>query len=274
LSLYIREVINFIVENTILVKKDGCDFKCDILKKNNVRSVYFENLKIEDRDIQIINYNFSNLHNFNSRACTYYKDCNLGVLSCDLIDIGSYLYGLDMLNGFSGKVIRLTRTKIKRMNNNFLHINSVILVMRGIDLDFEKFFLTTDAANLRKLCIYRSPKYKKLTDKDLLFISGFYSLESIDIDAFISDYNQIKKLEKLRRIDRIFCVDENKLNQVSNLRKEYVKKFLESGMTESGLKNYLMTQRMLIQNNYQDFFHKLYVPRLERVKWEDKINKK
>ena len=35
-----------------------------------------------------------------------------------------------------------------------------------------------------------------------------------------------------------------------------------------------MMQRMLIQNKYQDLQHKLYVPRLERVKWENKISTK
>lgn len=32
-----------------------------------------------------------------------------------------------------------------------------------------------------------------------------------------------------------------------------------------------MFQTMALQEEHLDFFHKIYVPRLERVKWEDKI---
>jgi replicative superfamily II helicase len=34
-----------------------------------------------------------------------------------------------------------------------------------------------------------------------------------------------------------------------------------------------MTQRMIIQNEYQELRHKLYIERLERVKWDDKISR-
>lgn len=63
--------------------------------------------------------------------------------------------------------------------------------------------LMTDATNLRKIEINRS-RNKLLSNNDLLFISGFYNLESINIDAIINSLDSIRKLERLRELYGIY----------------------------------------------------------------------
>ena len=273
LSMHIQKIIDYISKNQILCKKDGNDFKEDILKLSKVRSLELVNLKVEDRDIKLINNKFKNLRDFDTKKCTLYSNCNLGILKCNIYDFNSDIYGLDMFNGFEGDILRLTRSDIKRINKNVLNLNNIITIFRGIDIDYEYFFLTTSAPNMRKLEIYRSPKYSKLKNNDLLFISGFYNLESISIDGVVTNYEQINKLEKLRKIDRLFCLDEKQYEVVKRKQTKYFNHLIENNVSASRLQNFLMLNRMVIQNQYQELFHKLYVPRLERVKWEDKITK-
>lgn len=255
------------------MQKDDSVFKEDILKLNKVKSLELINLKIEDIDIKLINDKFKNLRDFNTKNCTLYSNCNLGNLKCNIYDFNSDIYGLDMFNGFEGDILRLTRSDIKRINKNVLNLNNIITIFRGIDIDYEYFFLTTSAPNMRKLEIYRSPKYSKLKNNDLLFISGFYNLESISIDGVVTNYEQINKLEKLRKIDRLFCLDEKQYEVVKRKQTKYFNHLIENNVSASRLQKFLMLNRMVIQNQYQELFHKLYVPRLERVKWEDKITK-
>lgn len=59
---------------------------------------------------------------------------------------------------------------------NILQLNNVLMKLNGINFNYEYFSLTTSAPNLRKIEIYIKPF---LSDKDLLFISGFYNLESV-----------------------------------------------------------------------------------------------
>ena len=273
LLMYIQYIIDYISKNQILCKKDDSVFKEDILKLNKVKSLELINLKIEDIDIKLINDKFKNLRDFNTKNCTLYSNCNLGILKCNIYDFNSDIYGLDMFNGFEGNILRLTRSNIKRINKNVLNLNNIITIFRGIDIDYEYFFLTTSAPNMRKLEIYRSPKYSKLKNNDLLFISGFYNLESISIDGVVTNYEQINKLEKLRKIDRLFCLDEKQYEVVKRKQTKYFNHLIENNVSASRLQNFLMLNRMVIQNQYQELFHKLYVPRLERVKWEDKITK-
>ena len=148
------------------------------------------------------------------------------------------------------------------MNKNVLHLNNIITRFIRINMDYELFFLTTDAPKMRKLEIYRSPKYPRLKDKDLLFISGFYNLESIIIDGILTNYNQIEKLERLRHIERLCCTDN-----ISDIEKKdkYAINYKNEGISESRLKNYLINRRLQIQNEHLDFLNRLYVDRLERI---------
>lgn len=267
LSKILNEIIAFINDNTMLLKKDGSDFRQDILRLDNVKSITLDSLKLENNDITIIN-RFRNLRNLTTKKCTLYKNCNLGILKCDYHDYNSDIYGLDILNGFEGKILLLQKSNIKKMNKNVLHLNNIITRFIRINMDYELFFLTTDAPKMRKLEIYRSYKYPRLKDKDLLFISGFYNLESIIIDGILTNYNQIEKLERLRNIERLCCTD----NIIDIEKKDkYAIIYKNEGISKSRLKNYLINRRLQIQNEHLDFLNKLYVDRLERVKWEDKI---
>jgi hypothetical protein len=107
-----------------------------------------------------------------------------------------------------------------------------------------------------------------LNDNDLLFISGFYNLESVEIKAILSSYEQLEKLEKLREIRGVFISDEKELENTRKKRQI----ISDSNESEKRLKNYLMGQRMFIQNEYQELRHRLYISRLERVKWEEKFS--
>lgn len=147
-------------------------------------------------------------------------------------------------------------------------MNSVLAELRGIDINYERFFLTTTAPNLRKLVICRKPM---LNDQELLFISGFYNLESIQIGAILSSYEQIEKLEKLREIQGVFCSDEQMLAATRKKREHVCQLIADQNGTEKQPKSYLMAQRMLIQNHYQDLRHKLSVSRPERVQLEGKL---
>lgn len=269
LSKYFEEVINFFNKQQLLCKKDNSDFKEDILKLDNIKYLELSCFKLEQRDIEIISTKFKNLRVLTTEKCTFYNNCNLGILKCDIIDNYSDIHGLDIFNGFEGKLLSIKESNIKSMNRNVLHLNNIVTIFRGIDMDYEYFFLTTDAPKMRKIEIHGDTK---LTDNDLLFISGFYNLESVDIDAFVSSYEQLEKLEKLRKISGIYCLDDENLKIVKSKQKKYFEKLLYDNVTESRIKNFLMNNRLVIQNEYQDFFYKLYVPRLERVKWESKIN--
>lgn len=240
LSEIFKSIIDFINTNHEYIKSEN-DFSIDMLKCFNVKSIKISDLKIEKKDLDIIKNAFPNLKLYESQKCTYYKDCNIGILKCDIYDELSDIYSFDMFDGFKGRYLKLKNSNIKRMNKNVLHLDNQILILNSINIDYEYFFLTTCANKLRKLCIYNYAHYKKLNDLDLLFISGFYNLELLEIDATLTNYKQIEKLEKLRKIDRIYILADNPY------------------------------KRLMIQNKYQEFFHKLYVDRLERVIWEDKI---
>lgn len=124
---------------------------------------------------------------------------------------------------------------------------------------------------MRKIEIYEK---HLLTDKNLLFISGFYNLESIQIGAILLSHEQLERLEKLRELRCIFCSNETELEEIKKKHKESYQKLIASNAFDVRLKNYLMMQRMFIENNYQDLLRRLYVLCIERVKWENKISTK
>lgn len=93
--------------------------------------------------------------------------------------------------------MELKQSHFRRENQRTLNLDCEILVLDNVDINYECFFLTTNASKLRKLVISRTKHKKWLSHKDLLFISGFYNLESIAIDGKIENYQQIQKLERL-----------------------------------------------------------------------------
>lgn len=256
-------LIDFLKSNQFYFKRKDKPFKEDILKIEKVRQIGFGNLKLCAKDIAILS-EFKNLQWLETYKCTIYENCNLGSLKCSYRDKSSLICNLNSFNGFAGEFFHLIESRIKNQKG-VLHLDSVVATFEEVKkINYELFFLTTDAPNLKKIEIKRNPRLK---DKELLFIFGFYNLESILIEGNVTSYVQIEKLEKLRRIERLFCTDMQELEIVKK-RKEYYKEInnLEQRRT------YLILQRMFIQNEYQEFFHKLYVPRLERVLWQDKIS--
>lgn len=258
ISSYLYEVIKFFREHTCMVPY-GKEY-IDLFDKSCVKRIQLENLKIEDRDIKML-LNFKNLRNLRTIKCTFYKNCNLGLLKCDLIDENSDLYSLDSLNGFSGDCISMEKTHIVRMNKHLLHLNNKVLELSKVSMNYELFLLTTDAPNMRRLNIYC---FDKLKNSDLLFISGFYNLEGIDIIGVVDNYDQFDKLEKLRKLKYVI------LSNINDNRK-MIPHELEEKLSDVELANILCGLRLHAQNKHYQFRHELYVPRLERVKFEGSI---
>lgn len=259
ISSYLYEVIKFFQEHTCMVPY-GKEY-IDLFDKSCVKRIQLENLKIEDRDIKML-LNFKNLRRLRTIKCTFYKNCNLGLLKCDLIDENSDLYSLDSLNGFSGDCISMEKTHIVRMNKHLLHLNNKVLELSEVSMNYELFLLTTDAPNMRRLNIYC---FDKLKNSDLLFISCFYNLEGIDIIGVVDNYDQFDKLEKLRKLKYVV------LSNMSDDRKNYSYELGEK-LTDEELANILCGLRLHAQNKHYQFRHELYVPRLERVKFDGIIH--
>ena len=259
ISSYLYEVIKFFQEHTCMVPY-GKEY-IDLFDKSCVKRIQLENLKIEDRDIKML-LNFKNLRRLRTIKCTFYKNCNLGLLKCDLIDENSDLYSLDSLDGFSGDCISMEKTHIVRMNKHLLHLNNKVLELSEVSMNYELFLLTTDAPNMRRLNIYC---FDKLKNSDLLFISGFYNLEGIDIIGVVDNYDQFDKLEKLRKLKYVV------LSNMSDDRKNYSYELGEK-LTDEELANILCGLRLHAQNKHYQFRHELYVPRLERVKFDGIIH--
>lgn len=268
LAPYLRVMLQYIRENEMFfLKKDG--FKKDILDVENIKNINIRHYQLTQEDIAIIS-SFPKLLQFSTTSCFFTDNCNFGYFKgiYTYMDSGSTFSSLDIFNGFEGQTLKLGDSKIMNQNKNVLHLNNICTHFDNLqNMDYEHFFLTTDASKMRKLEIYSNPRLK---DKDLLFISGFYNLESVSIEGDISSYEQIGKLEKLRVLLYLFCTDEKELERTKEKRKDFATYFGDKSLEIQ--KNYLMTQRMFIQREYQKFFHKLYVPRLERVRWQDKIS--
>jgi hypothetical protein len=261
LSYYLNEIMKFLQKNTYMVPY-GKEY-VDLFNIDNVRIIQVANLKIEDKDIQVI-AKFKNVYHLETEKCTFYKDCNLGVLKCELTDYNSDLYSLDSLNGFSGDYICFRKTHIVRMNKNLLHLNTQVLELFGVNLDYELFFLTTDAPRMRRLNICRCPKLK---NEDLLFISSFYNLEGIKIEGIVENYDQFDKLERLRELKGVL------LSSIDNKYKEnkYYLQALKEGFSSFRLADILCSSRLCVQNKQYRFRHELYIPRLKRVEFEENI---
>lgn len=266
LPMYINAINDYFVSHPVYKKYKNK--LVNLYDFNNVKLLDFSGLKFSSNEFQIIKHKYPNIFSVNTRKCTIYKEALIGCLTCHYYDDSSDIMSLDSFNGFSGESISLNQSHIINMNKNVLHLNNVLIELDGTNIDYERFFLTTVAPNLRKIKI--NGKHL-LNDKDLLFISGFYNLESVQIGAILSSYEQLQKLEKLRELRYVFCSNENELETTRLHREEVYQKFLANNASESQLKNYLMMQRMIIQNKYQELRHRLYVSRLESIKWQNKI---
>lgn len=257
----------FLEQNQLFCKKDGQTFKQDILKVENVKTLYICDLELCENDCAVLQQ-FPKLKWIETKKCTIYENCNLGSLKCSYRDESSLICNLDSFNGLEGEYFCLKKSRVKNRCKNVLHLNSIIATFDQVEnMDYEHFFLTTVAPKMRKLEIYSNPRLK---DKDLLFISGFYNLESVQIDGDVSSYEQVKRLEKLRELKYLFCTNKKELEATKEKIEDFAISFGNKPLEVQ--KNYLMMQKMVIQNQYQEFFHKIYVPRLERVSWQDKIS--
>lgn len=263
---YLNAINDYLISHPTYKKYK--DKVVNIFDFNYIKVLVFEGLKFSSLEFQLIKNKYPNLQRLITQNCTIYKETLIGCLTCDYYDFNSHIISLSSFNGFSGELIYLRKSYIQNMNTNILNLYNICLNLSETNINYEHFFLTTSAPNLRKIEIIGK---KYLNTQDLLFISGFYNLELIHIHAIISNYEQLKKLEKLRELRYIYCSDEHELEQIKIKRQQIYNKLLAKNATNNQLKNYLMMQGMLIQNEYQELLEHLYVPRLAKVKWENKI---
>lgn len=219
--------------------------------------------------MEYIKDKYPNLLILETKNCTIYDKANIGVLTCGYRDYKSDIMSLDSYNGFSGRNLMFQESHIINNNKHFLHLYNVVLNFYKVDINYETFILMLDAPNLRKLEINR--RNKQLCNNDLLFISGLYNLESIDIDAKINSMDQIKKLERLRKIKGILLDNSFEKEKTKKIREKYFNIIKQNGKSEEELNNYLMFQSILIYHKYLDLLNELYVKRIDRIKWENKI---
>ena len=245
---YLEDVINYLKTNNLYISRDGEIFKENILLLNNVKWFDFENLKINKKIIDLMKVNFRNLISLTTKKCTIYNDANIGCLDCHYWDCGSYIYGMEIFNCFKGKVLSLDNSIIKKELNKVIHIDSEVMEFKKVIMDYKMFFLRTDAKALRKITIELSPASPKLKHEDLLFLNGFYNLESVEINAVVRNFDIIRQLERLRRVKGLLCTNQ----------------FGEDDWS-------LLNKRLHIQNQHLDMLNELYVDRLYAVSCLDKI---
>ncbi len=236
-----------------------------------IKHLTFTRLKFDSDEFQIMNHFYPNIKFICTSGCTIYERAFIGCLRCSFIDTNSTIMSLNQLNGFSGNILRLNETKIRNKKHHTLNLACDVLTLENINLDYEMFFLKTDAPKMRKLEIFQSKKKNLLKTRDLLFLSGFYNLEYIDINGIINHYDSLKKLERLRELRGLMQSNENQLEMVKQKRMELYQKLKENQVAEKEIRNSLMYQGLVLENSQLEFLSKLYTPRLERVKWENKI---
>lgn len=161
-------------------------------------------------------------------------------------------------------------SNIRKDTSCLLHLYNIITKFQEVNINFEKFFLTTDAPNMRRLNIHRCPRFPSLKNKDLLFISGFYNLEGIEIDGVIENYKQIDKLEKLREIKGLIVTSESELKLVEQDKRYH--KFIENNvLSQKDIEVTKQNRRLYMQNSYANFRNQLYTPKIDSIKFLDII---
>ena len=271
LSKIINYISDFIDSNNIFL----CDYDEIIgqgfLERKYVHYLNIEDLKITNEDIKTIQAKFSELSGLFVNNCTYYSDCNFGILNISHLELSdSTIYSLDSLNGYKGKKLLLHNVYIKGQNKNTLHLNSVIIKFEETNIDYEHFILTTSAPKLKILFI--NNKRKIYRDKDLLFISGFYNLEYLEVNGIVHDWDQIKKLDKLGKVLKLYCDNPTELEKLKRLRAKKIEEYSKDPRFIE--RDYLLQQNGYMCNEYLKFYYELFVSKLERVKWLDKISTK
>lgn len=263
----IHYISNFIDSNNIFLSEYDELTKKDFFNRKYVRTLKLNGLKINSNDLETIKKGFCELRLLHTRTCTFYSDCNIGILPIQFYAENSIIYSLDSLNGYNGKNMKLYNTYFKRQNRNALHLNCVVLELEKTNIDYEHLLLTTSAPNLRRLDIRDNKNIER--DKDLLFISGFYNLEQININGILHDWSQISKLDKLRLVRDLYCDNPKELEKLKKLREQKVADFSENYNFNE--KEYLISQNLHVFNDNLAFYNRLIVSKLERVKWGDKI---
>ncbi|MBQ8193462.1 MAG: hypothetical protein IJZ46_05275 [Bacilli bacterium] len=266
---YLNHISDFLESHSYLSKYD--DRCIDLYDTNIVKFISLSKFKITRSEIEYIKYKFPNIVSFRTDNCTIYDSANMGLLECNFYDCNSQIDSLDCFNYFSGRHLEFCDSHFLHMNKKMLHLNNVVLSLKNVSYDYELLFLMLDAPNLRKLDILRG-NGNYLTTKELLFISGLYNLESINIDAIIDSFDSLEKLERLREIQGILISNSSQLDIMKSMRSKHYNMRKECGASDESLKGYLMYQLMLQYNKYLELLNKLYVDRLERVKWQNKID--
>ncbi len=267
---YMRAVNVYFMSNPAYKKSEKGKY-VNLFDFAYVKFIDFFHLKINRNVVNIIKNHYFNLLSMSIHNSSMDKDTYLRGVKCNVNMCGGEITSLDNLNGFEGEIIFLENTKVLSDNEHTLHLYAKMLKMINVSMNYERFFLTTDAPHLLKLEIREEKAENHLTHQDLLFIAGFYNLKSITIDGVVENYDQIRKLECLRELRYLLCTDQKEIEKTRKRRIKNLEEIRKLKEKKINIEHYLMFQTMALQEEHLDFFHKIHVPRLERVKWEDKI---
>lgn len=266
---YIHAVNIYLMSNPAY-KIDG-EKVANVFDFNLIKWIDFKDLNINKEAMAIIKNCYPNLLSINLFNANVEKGTSLRLLKSNFYMDGGSVFSLDFINGFEGEIFSLQGTKVLADNQNTIHLYCKMLKFTNITMDYERFFLTTDASKLLKLEIIQEKSKNRLTHKDLLFISGFFNLKSIIIDGVVENYDQVRKLECLHELKRLLCTNLKEMEKTKKKRRKNIEEIQQLKNKRISIEDYLLFQTMASQNSYLDFFQKIYVPRLERVKWEEKI---
>lgn len=203
---YMRAVNVYFMSHPV-IKRSEKGKVVNLLDFAYVKFIDFFNLKINRDVVNIIKNHYFNLLSMSLHNSSMAHDTRLWGVKCNVNIFNSEVYSLDNLNGLEGERLSLVNTRVLRDNEHTLHLYAKMVEMTNVSMNYERFFLTTDAPHLLKLEISEEKAQNYLTHQDLLFISGFYNLKSITIDGVVENYDQIRKLECLRELRCLLCTD-------------------------------------------------------------------
>lgn len=289
----VSEVLNllneFITSNHYYVKAKTSDNKIyddndkvlnektviDLIDNKYVANVTLSNITITSEDIDELSSMFNHLKSLTTNKCT--MDRNVSMNRLPIMYYHDHSSNFDSFKAFDYVTfdVGLYQSMFLHNFDGVLHLDSKMLTMDQVDINYELFFLKTFATNLTSLTIKNETP---LTERDLRFMTGFYNLESLDIYAEVKNYDFLYKLDKLQEVsDSLMITDKKELERIKELRSHVLEEWQKSNPDyfekEFNLKHYLMFQRAIIENKYRDFYKQIRVPRVALVKWMDMVNR-
>lgn len=244
---YIESFIEYLNNNSYFTRAEHNSYKEDFLSKEHITEISIKNINLDKKSVDFIQNNFKNITFITIYDCIINEGVNLSYFS-DLQYVcifDSKINNANFIDYFNGICLDICESTIDNYTG-VLHLLCEKIHLRNVKTNYEKFFLMTSAPKVKKIEI---SNIENLLHEDLLFISGFYNLEEIKINAKVKNYNELMKLGELKEV-----------NGVS----------LDSG--EGNVNNSEIYKKLQLLNKHIDFYNKIKIDRLNLVKWQGKFS--